>query len=286
MKYVIFLGGKQGSGKSSAATYIEQECSKHGIVVHITKYAEPLYRLHDIVQGFFEQEMGIPKQKKHGPLLQQLGTNVGRELYGSDVWTNWMKRRIDSFFTQVGEDQPAVIVIEDVRFKNELDVRHVVTAEGHSAIGILFEAPFEIRKERVESFRNDVDHPSEKELDSFSHEFDHKIDTSGDEASKIEALDKILKEFVKPVPPEKYLESVVSFFNEALLDVQTNLKVTANFGWEYDQGTGLKKMKLLDVGPVIEANTESAKQYADAYKPTLEAVSELQESVQVVYGEG
>ncbi len=283
MKYVIFLGGKQGSGKSSAATEIERVCADVGLVTNITKYAEALYRLHDVVQDFFEQEMGIEKQKKHGPLLQQLGTNIGRNLYGEDVWTRWMVRRIKSFFSHVSEDQPAVIIIEDVRFRNELEVSKLLKEEGYETLSILFEAPFEVRKSRVESFRVDVDHPSEKELDSFSHEFDHRIETSGDEKDKSEAIKALLKQFIKPVPPEKYIEAVVQFFNEALLDVQTNMKITANFGWTYDTKTGLKKMTLLDVGPVIATNTEELKKAAEAHTPALEAAAELQESVQVVH---
>ncbi len=274
MKYVIFLGGPQGSGKSTAAEFIQDCLLKTGVNVHLTKYAAPVYALHDLIQQFFEEQCGIPAKKKDGPLLQKAGTDIGRNHYGTEVWIDWMRRHLDSYFGKTDPSYPAVAVIEDVRFINEFELSEEYKAKGYKVTTIYFDAPLEDRKERVESFRENTSHQSEAELQQFIDRFEHKISTAGSVEDKNKRLAEIVDQLIEKVPPEKQFEDMVIFFNDALSWAQRELGMTANFGWEYDTETGNKKMKLLDVGPLSKSNTPELHAKAEAVRPVLEQAAE------------
>ncbi len=168
----ILISGKQGSGKSSTAKALAVEL---GLEFHVATYrfADPLYRMHDAVLNIM-RELGIEVPKKDGRLLQLLGTEWGRAIYGQDVWVNcalgYLKNYRKTIHTFAG-DRQGVLIIDDCRFKNEF--------EAFSGKGLTFrlEAEREARKGRTESWREIDDHQSETDLDDWLTRFDNVFRT-------------------------------------------------------------------------------------------------------------
>jgi len=117
MTIIIGLLGPAGSGKSSAAAYLE---TKYGAKRYAL--AAPLKEIAKRTLGFTDEQVyGTQDQKeavdaRYGFsarwFLQRLGTEGCRAVLGEDVWTDACLRRINL-------DAPRLAVIEDVRFLNE-----------------------------------------------------------------------------------------------------------------------------------------------------------------------
>jgi hypothetical protein len=126
MSVVIGVGGRLEAGKDAFSDYLVE---KHGFVKlgMSDTLAEALYRLNPYIQegyeyypyqDFLEYRGGYVEAKKNPEvrrLLQVLGTEVGRDLLGQDIWVKAAKRRIDEH-TAAGTN----VVITGVRFPNEL----------------------------------------------------------------------------------------------------------------------------------------------------------------------
>lgn len=153
---IIALSGKQGSGKSTIAT---------GLGYPVMKYAGPLYEMHDACVGVMAK-YGVKLMAKQGRLLQLLGTEWGRQVLGEDVWVRVMDGQLAK------ASALPVVVIDDVRFPNELEF-----LKSRGALCVRLEADEDRRAVRAEKWRDDTGHPSETALDAYSSEFDIILDT-------------------------------------------------------------------------------------------------------------
>ena len=246
MGKIIFLGGEQGSGKSTAASFIADTLESMGESTYIMKFADTIYKFHNAIEAEFAEAAMIPKSPKRGKLLQILGTDIGREIYGEDIWVNLTKRRITDIWSKRPNE---IIIVEDVRFDNELMLCPLLKSVGHEAISIYFEAPVELRKERVEGFRENTAHRSEAELSGIKDKFTHKVRTDRSMSEKNADLLSILTSEKLVPSPINALQSVVALFNQSLHEWSQAFGHGANFEWRYDDN-GNKHLAVKDCAPI------------------------------------
>ena len=161
---IVMFSGLQGSGKSTAAMQLYQDIHKfcpHFGRAQILKFATPLYKIHDSILNEMERMSGIPRVKKDGPLLQYLGTDWGRNNFGSDIWVRIIKAEMADISSR--SPTAVVFILDDCRFENEFDAFP-------EAFRIRLSAPEEIRRGRAESWRENTNHPSETGLDKYEKE--------------------------------------------------------------------------------------------------------------------
>lgn len=125
MKIIGLLGGA-GAGKSTVAAYLRDS---YGAKVYTL--AKPLKQLvglafeltDDQLYGSQESKEAVDPRYNVSPrwLLQRLGTQGIRTVFGEDVWVNLCLKNIRN-------DAPRLAVIDDVRFENES--AHIRMAQG------------------------------------------------------------------------------------------------------------------------------------------------------------
>lgn len=119
---MIGLSGYARSGKDTVADYLVQ---KHGFVkmAFADPMREALYRLDPFITVGGVSGIALSHAVKHfgweglkdlspdvRPLLQRLGTEVGREMFGEDFWVDYA----------IGQSwKHERVVFSDVRFQNE-----------------------------------------------------------------------------------------------------------------------------------------------------------------------
>lgn len=132
-KLVIGVSGTAQAGKDTFAARLVQAHGFHRIAF-ADKLREALYALNPIVLVTIGESSRLHLNKTHLPLvdlvdmrgwdaaktvddvrrlLQRMGTEAGRDVFGEDVWVDAIRDEID------GVNQN--VVITDVRFPNELD---------------------------------------------------------------------------------------------------------------------------------------------------------------------
>lgn len=174
---IILISGKQGSGKSSLAECLEEMVNARGreYIADQFSFAAPIYDMHNACLNVLKHaKIAVPK--KDGRLLQLLGTEWGRKIYGDDIWVNIVKNEIGNFFTAMEDFSHKVAVISDCRFKNEL-------YGFNNTIRVRLECDEETRKKRIlntpgQNWREDQTHPSEIDLDDIpKRKWDVIVDT-------------------------------------------------------------------------------------------------------------
>ena len=123
---VIGLMGQKQSGKDTVADFL---VSNHGFMkiafadalkdslIALDPYLfEPGERLSVIVKQIGWDSAKVKYQEVRR-LLQRLGTDVGRDILGEDVWTRIMEQKLDH-----ARANGADVVVTDVRFINEAQV--------------------------------------------------------------------------------------------------------------------------------------------------------------------
>jgi len=178
----VLISGKQGSGKSSTAAAVHGMLEARGHHVFTYKFASVLYEMHNAVLGV-ANHYRIPVPEKDGRLLQLLGTDWGRQVYGEDVWVNCAGTRFLQTRKDVGagvfggtDKSLAVFLIDDLRFRNEM--RAFVEL---GALTFRLEATRDARKSRTVSWRETDTHQSEVDLDESLSLFTHVYRTDGDQ---------------------------------------------------------------------------------------------------------
>lgn len=108
---VIGLSGKAGSGKDFIAQKYLRPMGYYPISL-----AWP-FKIWSVGLGKATyDEVFITKPPHIRHLLQQMGTELGRNKYGIDVWVNTVFATMETLYNHWGFDK---FVIPDVRFKNE-----------------------------------------------------------------------------------------------------------------------------------------------------------------------
>jgi hypothetical protein len=269
------LGGRQGSGKTSGANYISEVLKKEGYSVHVIKFADPVYAIHDYIGNFLGRLLNRPAQKKNGPLLQLIGTEIGREMFGEDIWVNAALARIaqayETHLLDRGENARIAFVIEDLRFENELSLTYKLATKGFATKTILFDAPEDVRAARAESYRPNTSHASEASLGTFEQHFDERIDTSGPESSKNDQLRKILQSMELLSDPTVSLEDYVEHFNTLLTGWELSTGYGANFEWYYTP-EGKKRLRIRDIAPQQALDPDRVSNQIKLVQETMETL--------------
>lgn len=162
---VIGFAGAAGSGKSTAAEFLEKGCGFRRV-----RFAGPLKAM---IQALGLTPDEIDGHLKESPCellggktprwaMQSLGTEWGRELIGPDVWVNAWHRAVDNLPAHVH------VVCDDVRFANEADAirsrgglvvlieRQGLQRGGHASEQVDFHTDCTLPNGNFEEFLEDV----------------------------------------------------------------------------------------------------------------------------------
>lgn len=171
---IVLLSGKQGSGKSTIQRMLKLRwIHETRGDAHDINFADVLYQMHDAVLEILHKHIPAREIAKDGPLLQLLGTEWGRNTIDKNVWVEIARRRAELSLKLSNPNFPALVIIGDCRFENEVDAFP-------DALSVRLEAPPEVRKKRCSAWRENDIHPSEIALDFYvkAGRFDMTIDTS------------------------------------------------------------------------------------------------------------
>ncbi len=157
-RVIVGLGHKSRVGKDTVGAHL---AARHG--THVTSFAANLYRVTESMQSI----LGV-QVKKDPSLLQKCGMML-REHYGDDVF-------VDRMFAEL--PTAGIIVITDVRFKNEFER---IRREGGILINI-------IRPDRP--IDRDPNHISEVDLDDAAWDFE--IENTGTIEQLVNAVENVL----------------------------------------------------------------------------------------------
>jgi hypothetical protein len=159
---IIGLSGYARSGKDTIADYLVEN---HGFIKisFAGPMRESLYKLNPEIRDMtgmvysFQQAVdlfGWEAMKTYFPayrgLMQRMGTEVGREMFGENFWVDQAIKRIP---------EGSIVVFSDVRYQNEADA---IKQNGGEV--------WRIERPGVSAPN---DHTSEHDLENY--EFDHKI---------------------------------------------------------------------------------------------------------------
>lgn len=206
---IIGISGKIASGKTTIRNHLE---SKYGFVG--VSFADPMKALEKIHNSYPENEWltnigyittavtinfrqaeelkkllykcfvsnPVMAGQKNRKLLQEIGTEVGRK-FNERIWIDFALKRA-RFNNRT--------VIDDVRFKNELEA-----LSSHTVWRISI--PSEIQKERIlslygEGMLKNLYHLSETDLDNSLHLFNNIIDGTLPLEEMLSMVDFLLKE--------------------------------------------------------------------------------------------
>lgn len=157
---VIGLSGKAGVGKDFVAQWIHQRIPNSMIMA----FADQMKIMALVKYSLSYNDLFHDKTPVSRMLLQQFGTEHGRDKIGKDVWiqylNHWMtlhheRQTIDTF------------IITDCRFENEIEF--VKSFPNHTVLRIV--APIR-NKERMGNDMNTTTHSSECSLDNRDDLFD------------------------------------------------------------------------------------------------------------------
>jgi hypothetical protein len=243
----IFLGGPQGSGKTTAAKTIQDILLLNDWEVHVIKFADPIYYLANAFEELLAPMVGrTPNVTQVQSILQDIG-DTGRKYYGNSAWVEFAKSRAFGFAQSQAD---VCIIFEDVRKRPELDLSKEFEAVGFKSVSMYFDATEETRKARLgPKYRANTSHSTESEVQEFKGQFTQTIDTNGSEDSKNEAIGKLLKDAGFYLPEAKQLADIVDAFNHHLTVWSKSNRFGANFEFSYDN-TGYKKLKVKDAAPI------------------------------------
>lgn len=199
---VIGFMGAAESGKNTAAKLVADNLAGDYEAIIETAFATPLkqavYNLDPVIDtketgeqirlakevdlnGWDYTKHTYPEARR---LLQKMGTEVGRELFGEDFWVKTLLKDV-----QYRAEGKTLVLITDVRFENE--VESIKEFENHLLVHL----------SRGENSLGDTErsHASERDL---SHLADVRINNTG----SLDDLDKVLRETIRVYAPQAIQE--------------------------------------------------------------------------------
>lgn len=193
---LISLSGPAGAGKDRIA---QELVEKHGFVRRAL--ADPMKQIIADILGISIDEVNERKGKdpKMRRALQLLGTEVGRDCLGQNVWVEKVLREVASFeqgWRNSGGPAGGIrgVVITDTRFVNEFDA---LKAAGFAMIDV--RCPQEFM--RIPPGAPGYDHPSERDLDLYRRDGKFDLALWNDRTNALDLLvAEILDLYTKPVP--------------------------------------------------------------------------------------
>lgn len=247
-KVIIFLGGEQGSGKSSATEFIHDKLTENSFMCFDLKFAGPIYDIAKDVEERMCALVGKSPSKKNGALLQKLG-DIGREVYSPDIWIKALEQKVtDLISDEFCKDINKCVIIEDTRTAAELALAQTLMDKGYLVLTIYFDAPEEIRKPRTHSWRENTSHITES-AHTFQDQFRYTVDTSGTKEDKNFLLESILEGVNLLAEPKSQLDELVDAFNACYGNWSRKTGMGANFDWRFAKD-GLKELVVRDLGKI------------------------------------
>ncbi len=158
---LVGISGKMGTGKdyfveNYVIKFIEEYLKKKCLILSFADMLKVNLMVHHNIQL---NELYGDKTPKIRELLQQEGTEKGRNIYGEDIWIRYVKAWSELYKSR-GIDY---IIIPDVRFKNEYNF-----IKDNNGIVFRMHAPSRNNKRLLKESNNNYDiknHPSEIDLD-------------------------------------------------------------------------------------------------------------------------
>lgn len=161
---IIGISGKMGVGKNYYTRFLVEYLKSKGESVIELAFSDQL-KINALISndGLLRNNVYLKKTNESRIMLQQEGTEKGRDVHGYDIWVRYLSEWM-YLFQQRGFEY---FVISDVRFKNEANF--ILNRKGCL---IRINAP-ELNKVRLENEYSPEkcleikEHLSETELDSF-----------------------------------------------------------------------------------------------------------------------
>jgi phosphomevalonate kinase len=112
---IIALSGKAGVGKD----YIAQCLDKHTVVkTLIVSFADQIKMDCIVRRNLSFDNVYNCKDEKSREVLQQYGTEEGRDVYGKDMWCEYLENWMNIHYER---NHIKLFIITDCRFRNEID---------------------------------------------------------------------------------------------------------------------------------------------------------------------
>lgn len=191
---LIGISGKLGSGKDTIAKFLPDAMPSKGLRVTYMAFADHIKvsvasRLGRNIMDFYDRKE--PSDRK---LLQEEGTENGRDKYGDDIWVNTLW---NWSIVRAMRDGVDVIIVTDCRFPNEAEF-----IETHGGLVIRIDAPdrneLALQKESkgdVSAYNSISCHQSETALDDYA--FKYRINnTIAAQATVMSQITPIITEFL------------------------------------------------------------------------------------------
>ncbi len=181
---VVLISGKQGSGKTTVQTALNLKLRELGYKSERLNFADPIYAIHDAIRRT-AGEFGLPPtMPKDGLLMQLIGTNWARDVYGPDVWMSIVKNRIHDFPSE------AIVIVGDCRFENEFDAFP-------DAITVRLNCSVPTRRRRCSKWRENTGHESEVGLDAYVCRNKFKFNFCTDDGHSVDEIIETLETAVR-----------------------------------------------------------------------------------------
>lgn len=174
---IIGLSHKRCRGKDTTADYL---CYRYNF--HKVAFADALKEAARTIFGLSQEQLYGELKQSRDPfwnrtpreLLQLLGTEAGRNIFGDDIW-------IKALYRKISAHPERSFVIPDARFLNEVEA---IKSWGGYCIRIDRNIPFDPLIDN---------HPSETELDGYE-DWDYTIDNNGTIQDLTSHVDYILEQ--------------------------------------------------------------------------------------------
>lgn len=114
---IVWLAGEKGSGKNTFSDLLV-DLVGGDFKVSQAAFSDPMYEMASILLSMSIEEVHIEKRTNKIVLdaLLHIGTELGRNIVGKDVWNNILEKKINKFHADGGQ----LIIVDGVRLPFEV----------------------------------------------------------------------------------------------------------------------------------------------------------------------